>query len=140
MAIEGASGAAAGIATTLQKLPQLDAEHLKAITASFPGRLLGRTAALLSLVALPLGWFKLVDWALPQAILSFRAAHPLSFNAVYYGMPILIVLGQIIREHIEARRKRRMAARVIESMVADPTYFRLSPYTGSASRTLSPRR
>ena len=124
---DGAAGSATGIATTLQKLPQLDTEHLRAITASFPGRLLGRTAALLSLAALLLGWFKLVDWALPQELLSFRTAHPHLFNASYYGIPILIVLGQLVREALEARRKKRMAARVIEGVVANPMYFRLRP-------------
>jgi hypothetical protein len=45
----------------LPKLPQPDAESVKAIAGSVPGRLLGRTAALLALLAMVLGWYGLVE-------------------------------------------------------------------------------
>lgn len=120
----GAAGA-----RTLPKLPQLDPAHVKAISASLPGRLLGRTAALLSFAALLFGFWALLEPILPDWATAIRQTHRMLFNAGFYGLPLLIVTAHLVREAVEQWRTRRMRARVIDGMVTDPRYFRLTPYT-----------
>jgi hypothetical protein len=52
------------------------------------------------------------------------------FNAVYLGLLVAIV-ALLLRELYEGSRARRMRVRVIYGEVADPGYFRLSPYAAA---------
>src|SRR3954447_6849176 len=115
-------GEAAGL---LAKLPQPAAEHIRAIGASVPGRLLGRTAALLVLLALLLGWYALAARLLPAPVTTLQATYPALFNGVFFGLPLLIVAAQLTNEWLQHRRARRMQERVLRGEVRDPGYFRL---------------
>jgi hypothetical protein len=119
-------GEAAGL---LAKLPQPAAEHVKAIGGSVPGRLLGRTAALLALLALLLGWYALAARLLPAPVTTLQATYPALFNGVFFGLPLLIVAAQLTNEWLQHRRARRMQERVLRGEVRDPGYFRLTPYS-----------
>jgi len=52
----------------LPKLPELDKEDVDAVRSFLPGKLLGRTAALLSLALLVLGFAGLVDQGLKRLL------------------------------------------------------------------------
>jgi hypothetical protein len=119
-----------GAVELLPKLPQPDAESVKAIAGSMPGRLLGRTAALLALLAMVLGWYALVEsYLLPSLIIVLRDAHPAWFRVIFLALPPLIVAGQLVSEWVQHRRARRMQELVLRGEVKDPGYFRLTPYT-----------
>jgi hypothetical protein len=60
-----ASPAGSGGGPSLPKLPELDKRDVEAIAGTLPGKLLGRTAALLALLALVLGWLALTERLLP---------------------------------------------------------------------------
>ncbi|UEM20601.1 ATP-binding protein [Skermanella mucosa] len=113
----------------LPKLPQLDAGHVKAIGGTLPGRLLGRTAALLALVAMVFGWWGLIDSMLPSWAAKLRNDQPELLNGMVFGLPLAIVVLQLGRELFENAQARRMRERVIKGEVRDPGYFRLVPYT-----------
>ena len=110
-------------------LPLLQADHLKAISSSLPGKLVGRTACLLALIALLLAWWGWIyDW-LPPAIQDIRQNHSFYFGIVYYGLPLLIVAFQLSREAWERWQIREIRKRVITGELLHPGYFRLQPYT-----------
>jgi len=76
----------------LGKLPPLDAEHVKAVGASMPGRLLGRTAALVAAFAALFATYAVVQGTLPGFISGLRQSYPpLVFDTVFFGLPLLIV-------------------------------------------------
>jgi hypothetical protein len=116
--------------SSCRSCPSRDAESVKAIAGSVPGRLLGRTAALLALLAMVLGWYALVEsYLLPSWIIVLRDTYPGWFRIIFLALPPLIVAGQLVSEWAQHRRARRMQQRVLRGEVKDPGYFRLTPYT-----------
>src|SRR6516162_6065155 len=90
---------------SLPKLPELPAEAVKAIGSSFPGKLLGRMAALLSLVLLLLGFAGAIDQGLKR-FLGVDLSPTWLHYGLLFGLPVLVVAAQLCIEW-HAERVRR---------------------------------
>ena len=122
-----ASTAAAGSA----KLLELDKKDVEAVRSFLPGKVLGRTAALLALFVLVLGFAGTFDVAL-ERFLGFALEPPWLKYAILIGLPIVIVGAQIAAEW-QAERKRRQAQALAVKVEAVPEgYFRIGPYLDAA--------
>jgi hypothetical protein len=87
------------------KLPELDPEEVKAVRSFLPGKLLGRTAAFLSLVLLVVGFVSLADIGLRQ-LLGAELPIPLwLYWTLLIGLPFMAVVTQVIVE-FRAERNR----------------------------------
>src|ERR1700674_5299322 len=93
----------------IPKLPQLDEEDVKAIRSFLPGKLLGRTAAFLSLVLLVLGFVIAIKVSLGQFPDLERGIPPWAYG-VLFGLCFLAVVAQVIVEW-RAERTRRKTVR-----------------------------
>jgi len=89
------------------KLLALDKADVRAIRSFLPGKVLGRTAALLALVVLVLGLAGSLDVAI-ERFLGFSLEPPWLKQTLLFGIPVLIVIVQIVAEW-QAERKRRQA-------------------------------
>src|ERR1700722_18919854 len=98
----------APLAVGAPKLLELDKEDVKAVRTFLPGKVLGRTAALLALVVLVLGFAGTVDVAL-EKFLGFALEPTWLKNALLIGIPVLVVGAQIAAEW-RANRQREAAA------------------------------
>jgi hypothetical protein len=116
----------------LPKLPELDKEDLKAVRAFLPGKLLGRTAALLSIVLLVLGFTALADQELRRLLDVDLSPKPWLRFALLLGLPLLAVASQFLvewRAEINRRALQRLAVRVGAEQSG---YFRIGPYLSTA--------
>ncbi len=109
------------------KLLALDKADVRAIRSFLPGKVLGRTAALLALVVLVLGLAGSLDVAI-ERFLGFSLEPPWLKQTLLFGIPVLIVIVQIVAEW-QAERKRRQAQALALKIEAVPEgYFRIGPY------------
>jgi TIR domain len=109
----------------LPKLPHLDKEDVKAVRRFLPGRLLSRTAALLSLVSLVVG-FAIVFKIGFHRLLGFDPSLPVI--GLLIGVLVLAVVAQVFMEWRAERNRAALLALAIKVGVQQAGYFRIGPY------------
>jgi Leucine-rich repeat (LRR) protein len=117
----------APLAVGAPKLLELDKEDVKAVRTFLPGKVLGRTAALLALVVLVLGFAGTVDVAL-EKFLGFALEPTWLKNALLIGIPVLVVGAQIAAEWRANRQREAAAALAVKTEAVQDGYFRIGPY------------
>jgi hypothetical protein len=124
-----------GEASTLAQEPPkpltLDKADVRAIRSFLPGKVLGRTAALLALVVLVLGFAGSVDVGL-QRILGFPLEPRWLKHTLLFGIPVLIVGAQILAEWRADRSRRQAQSLAVKIEAVQEGYFRIGPYLDSA--------
>jgi hypothetical protein len=115
----------------LPQLPQLDKRDIEAVRNFLPGKVLGRTAALLSLVLLVLGFAGAVDWMLEQHLGVNLRSVPWLRAVLLGGLPLLVVTTQVALEWQAERQCQRMRALAVEPGRVPVGYFRIGPYGGA---------
>jgi hypothetical protein len=119
------------VAAGSPKLLELDKRDVEAVRSFLPGKVLGRTAALLALVVLVLGFAGSLNVGL-ERFLGFPLEPAWLKYTVLIGLPVLIVGAQIIAEwHAERKRKQAQALAVKVDAVPEG-YFRIGPYLDTA--------
>jgi formylglycine-generating enzyme required for sulfatase activity len=111
----------------IPKLPELDKEDVKAIRSFLPGKLLGRTAAFLSLVALVLGFVLIIKVGIHQ-IPELENAIPAWVYIGLFGLCILVVVIQVVLELLGERTRRAMQMLAVKPGAEQTGYFRIGPY------------
>jgi len=124
-------GEAPAAAAATPKLLELDSEDVKAVRSFLPGKVLGRTAALLALGVLMLGFAGSLDLAI-EKFLGFPLEPPWHKYALLIGLPVLIVGAQIAVEWQAERRRRKAQALAVKIDTAQEGYFRIGPYLDTA--------
>jgi hypothetical protein len=110
----------------LAAAPGLDTAALKAVRTSLPGKLLGRTSAILASVALVLGFAELANTSM--AHLGLVLSPPWLNQTLLIGVPALVIAVQLLNEW-RAERNRRMASILaIKPSAVPDDYFRIGPY------------
>jgi formylglycine-generating enzyme required for sulfatase activity len=112
----------------ISKLPQLPEEDVKAIGSFLPGKLLGRTAASLSLVLLVLGFVGAIKGT---AVLA-ELAIPTWAYGLLIGLCFLAVVVQAVVEWRAERTRRSMQMLAVKPGAEQTGYFRIGPYQNSA--------
>jgi Novel STAND NTPase 1 len=116
----------------LSRLPALDPEDLKAVRSFVPGKLFGRTAALLSLALLVFVFAGSVDVSLKRLLDVDLSPTPWVRFGLLLGLPLLAVGSQLIVEW-RAERNRRTLQRLAVRLGAEQSgYFRIGPYLNTA--------
>jgi hypothetical protein len=111
----------------IPKLPELDKEDVKAVRSFLPGKLLGRTAALLSLVLLVLGFAYAVSLGIHQ-FPDFERALPSWAYGGLIGLCFLAVVAQVVIEWSAERRRRALQILAVKPGAEQTGYFRIAPY------------
>lgn len=106
------------------KLPQLGEHDIKAIRNFLPGRLLGRTAALLSLV---LGILFFVA-AIKYIIDPLHLGIPTWAYGLLIGLCVLAVIAQVVQEALAEKTRRAMQMLAVKPGAKQTGYFRIGPY------------
>jgi Leucine-rich repeat (LRR) protein len=114
----------------LPKLPELDKEDVKAVRAFLPGKLLGRTAALLSLVLVVLGFAIAAEIGLGR-FLGVPVLPQWAYWALI-GLPFLAVVAQLVLEWRAQRNRTALQALAVKVGVEQTGYFRIGPYLDNA--------
>jgi hypothetical protein len=114
------------IGAVAQQIRALDAAAIQAVRNSLPGKLLGRTAAILSIVVLVLGFADLA---------GARMAHmdllpgPTGLNyTLLIGLPALVIVVQLLNEWAADRNRRKAIELAIKPALVSEQYFRIGPY------------
>ncbi len=110
----------------LPKLPAIDKADIEAVRSFLPGKLLARTAALLSLVLLVLGWAGAVDYVLQRQFGFEQQTAWWRYGAFF--LPLLIVALQLAVEWRAARDRRQAQALAMTPQSVPGGYFRIGPY------------
>jgi len=113
--------------TAISNLPQLDNEDVKAIRSFLPGKLLGRTAAFLSLVLLVLGFVIAIKVSLGQ-FPDLERGIPAWTYGVLFGLCFLAVVTQVVVEWRAERTRRSMQMLAVKAGAEQTGYFRIGPY------------
>jgi hypothetical protein len=129
---------AAGI--QLPKLLKLDDEDVKAVRSFLPGKLLSRTAALLSLAVLVLGFAGLVDQGLKRLLDVDLSSAPWLHFGLVFGLPLLAVASQLVVEWRAEHDRRTLQRLAVKSDVEQSGYFRIGPYMNTADDRAKFRR
>ena len=116
----------------LPKLPKLDEEDLKAVRHFLPGKLLSRTAALLSLVLLVLGSTTAVDQALKRLLGVDLSATPWLRFGLLLGLPLLAVSAQLLVEWQAERNRGARQGLAVQPGAEQSGYFRIGPYLSTS--------
>ena len=124
-------GDAPTVAAVSPKLLELDKEDVNAIRSFLPGRILGRTAALLALGVLCLRFHELFNVGMGQFI-GFQLEPRWLKNTLLFGIPVLIVGAQIAAEWAAERKRRQSQALAIKIEAVPEGYFRIGPYLDTA--------
>src|SRR5271165_258691 len=119
-------------AAAAPKLLELDKKDVEAVRSFLPGKVLGRTAALLALVVLVLGFAGTFDVAL-ERFLGFALKPPWLKYAILIGLPVVIVGAQIAAEWTAERKRRAAAALAVKTEAVQEGYFRIGPYLDTAA-------
>ena len=115
----------------LAKLLKLDKRDIDAVRGFLPGKVLGRTAALLLLILIVSGYVGAVDRML-EGRLSIRLdAQPWLRRLLIFALPMLAVTTQIALEWIADRQRRRMQALAVQPSEVPHGYFRIGPYSST---------
>jgi chloramphenicol 3-O-phosphotransferase len=124
-------GEAPSVAASTPKLLELDKRDVEAVRSFLPGKVLGRTAALLALVVLVLGFAGSLDVAV-EKFLGFPLEPPWLKYAVLIGLPVLIVGAQIVAEWQAERQRKQAQALAVKVDAVPEGYFRIGPYLDTA--------
>ncbi len=124
-------GEASTVAAGSPKLLELDKADVQAVRSFLPGKVLGRTAALLALVVLVLGFAGTVDVGL-ERFLGFPLEPRWLKYALLIGIPVLIVGAQIVAEWQAERKRRQAQALAVKTEAVREGYFRIGPYLDTA--------
>ncbi len=116
----------------LPKLPKLDREDVKAVRRFLPGKLLSRTAALLSLVLLLLGSTTAVDQGLKRLLDVDLSATPWLRFGLLLGLPLLAVSAQLLVEWRAERERRARQGLAVRPGAEQSGYFRIGPYSSTS--------
>jgi hypothetical protein len=125
-------GEASTLAPDPPKLLTLDKADIRAIRSFLPGKLLGRTAALLALVVLVLGFATSVDVG-AERFLGFPIEPPWLKQTLLFGIPVLVVGAQILAEWHSERSRRQARALAVKIDSVQEGYFRIGPYLDTAA-------
>ncbi len=117
----------------LPELPKLDQRDIETVRSFLPGKLLSRTAALLSLIVLVLGFAGAVDWMLEQRLDIHLREMPWLRAMLLGGLPLLAVAAQVALEWQAERQRRLMRELAIKPSQVLHGYFRIGPYLGTES-------
>jgi Leucine-rich repeat (LRR) protein len=120
------------LGASLPNLPTLDEEDLKAVRHFLPGKLLSRTAALLSLVLLVLGTTTAIDQALKRLMGVDLSATPWLRFGLLLGLPLLAVSAQLLVEWQAERNRRARQGLAVQPGAEQSGYFRIGPYLSTA--------
>jgi hypothetical protein len=115
----------------IPKLPQLDKQDVKAIRTFLPGKLLGRTAAFLSLVLLVLGFVIAIKVSLHQ-FPELERTVPAWVYGVLFGLCFLAVVAQVVQESLAERTRRSMQMLAVKPGAEQTGYFRIGPYRNTS--------
>jgi hypothetical protein len=115
----------------LPKLPEINKADIEAVRTFFPGKLLGRTAALLSLVLLVLGWVYGVDKAL-RKLFEIEPSPMWLWYGLLIGVPAAIVACQLVIEWQAARSRSKTRDLALKVDAVPSGYFRIGPYLNTA--------
>src|SRR5271155_1343053 len=110
----------------LPNLPGLDAAALKAVRNSLPGKLLGRTAAILAGMVMVLGFAELAS--IRMAHLGLVLSPPWLHRTLLIGVPVLVIAVQLFNELRAARNHRAAVDLAIKPGAVPDSYFRIGPY------------
>jgi len=124
-------GDAPTVAAVSPKLLELDKEDVNAVRSFLPGRILGRTAALLALGVLCLRFHALFNVGIGQ-FTGFQLEPRWLKNTLLFGIPVLIVGAQIAAEWAAERKRRQSQALAIKIEAVPEGYFRIGPYLDTA--------
>jgi hypothetical protein len=124
-------GEAPGVATGTPKLLELDKKDVEAVRSFLPGKVLGRTGALLALVVLVLGFAGSLDVAV-EKFLGFPLEPPWLKYTLLIGLPVLIVGAQIAAEWAADRKRKQAQALAVKVDAVPEGYFRIGPYLDTA--------
>src|SRR5208337_3228233 len=124
-------GEASTLTAGSPKLLELDKADVQAVRSFLPGKVLGRTAALLALGVLVLGFAGLVDVGL-ERFLGFPLEPRWLKYALLIGIPVLIVGAQIVAEWQAERKRRQAQALAVKTEAVREGYFCIGPYLDTA--------
>ncbi len=124
----------------IPKLPELNREDIKAVRAFLPGKLLGRTAALLSLALVVLGFAVPLDVSLKQGLGIDLSQSPWTHYGLLFGLPILVVALQCAVEWRAEQSRRALQRLAVRIGPAQSGYFRIGPRLCENSRVQFARR
>jgi formylglycine-generating enzyme required for sulfatase activity len=116
----------------LSKLPQIDKDTSEAVRNFLPGKVLGRTAALLMLTVTVLAWAGAVDKGLKE-FFGIELQPPGFRFTVLFGLPSLIVAWQLFLEWGAARNQREAKKLALTEPKVPTGYFRIGPYENTAA-------
>ena len=119
------------IGIDLPKLPELDAEDVKAVRSFLPGKLLSRTAAVLALVVLVLAVAGSVDKGLRLLEVDLSPIPSLRYGLLF-GLPLIAVASQLVLEWRAERGRRELQRLAVQPGVEQSGYFRIGPYLNTA--------
>jgi hypothetical protein len=111
----------------LPKLPAIDKADIEAVRSFLPGKLLGRTAALLSLILLVIAWVGGIDVGL-RRLLNIDLQPAWLRYGLLIGAPLLIVACQLAIEWRAARNRRKFKELAVKIGEVPRGYFRIGPY------------
>jgi hypothetical protein len=115
----------------LAKLVAPGEESINAIRSFLPGKLLGRTAAVLAIV-LAVFWYITPLHEALEKFVGFSLQPVWLWNTLLLGIPVLIAIAQVTAEW-QAERKRKQAQALAVKVYAVPEgYFRIGPYLDTA--------
>jgi len=116
----------------IPKLPELDQLDVKAVRSFLPGKLLGRTAALLSMVLLVLGFAGAVDQGLTHLMGVDLRPTPWLHYGLLIGVPLLAGIAQLAVEWHAQQGRRTLQRLAVRVDTAQTGYFRIGPYQDTA--------
>ena len=119
------------VAAGSPKLLGLDKEDVKAVRSFLPGKVLGRTAAFLALAGLVLGFAGSLKVGL-ERFLDFPLKPPWLKYTVLIGLPVLVVVAQILAEWAAERKRKQAQALAVKVDAVPEGYFRIGPYLDTA--------
>jgi hypothetical protein len=109
---------------------QLSTRQISRQCAPFvPGKLLGRTAALLSLVLVVVTWVGGIDAGLKRLGIDLRP--PWLRYGLLIGAPVLIVICQLVIEWQATRGRQKTKELALKVDAVPRGYFRIGPYLDS---------
>ena len=114
----------------LPKLPEIDKENLEAVRNFLPGKLLGRTAALLMLTVTVMVWAIAVDKGLKEFFEIQSLPSWMKFGVL--GLTTFVVAWQVFLEWGAARNQREAKRLALTEPQVPVGYFRIGPYLNNA--------
>ena len=109
----------------LPELPKLDPKDLRIVHATIYGKLLGRTAALLSLVLLVLGFAASSNLTLEQGLhIDLGQWKAL----ILFGLPVAAVASHLLLEWRDSCNRRLVRDLAMHPRLTPDDYFRIGPY------------